>query len=214
MGLLNLRYVRGTQHSQRIEGLSDGVFAIVMTILVLELGIEGLAPLAEELSEMGWEIFQYFMTFIVVGSFWLVQFYQFHFIERVDSVLLWLNILFLATVALIPFSYSLLVTQELAAMRFYTFNVLGATVLIYVHWWYATRSHRLVDRNTPREKVNLMKKLLALNLSLIVFAILFSFVDYQLSLNIWGTVALFYLALLVLLGGTFGETSAEETSPE
>jgi uncharacterized membrane protein len=57
MGLFNLRYVGKVQKPQRIEALSDGTFAIVMTILVLELALEGgTGSLAEKLFNMGPEI--------------------------------------------------------------------------------------------------------------------------------------------------------------
>ena len=212
MGLLKIRYIRGTQRSQRIEALSDGVFAIVMTILVLELAIEGKGSLADELLDMvGSEIFQYFMTFIIIGSFWLVQFYQFRYIDRVDSVLIWLNILFLATVALLPFSYSLLFRgeQELIAMRFYTVNILSSLLLLYIHWEWATRNRRLVDGNIPSDEVKLLKVLMGLNIFSGLLAIGVSFFDYRLSLSVFGVLALIVLGLLVLLGGSFGEPIKE-----
>jgi len=213
MGLLKIRYIRGTQRSQRIEALSDGVFAIVMTILVLELAIEGKGSLADELLDMvGSEIFQYFMTFIIIGSFWLVQFYQFRYIDRVDSVLIWLNILFLATVALLPFSYSLLFRgeQELIAMRFYTVNILSSLLLLYIHWEWATHNQRLVDRNIPSDEVRLLKVLMGLNIFSGFLAIGVSFFDYRLSLSVFGVLALMVLGLLVLLGGSFGEPIEEK----
>ena len=81
MSIFRFRYIRKMQKAQRIEALTDGVFAIVMTILVLELALEGHGPLREELAAMGGKIFQYFMTFIILGSTWMVHYYQYIYIN-------------------------------------------------------------------------------------------------------------------------------------
>ena len=112
MNFLNIRYVGKQQKTQRIEALSDGVFAIVMTILVLELALEGGSDsLSEKLTHMIPEFYLYFLTFISIGASWMIHYYQFYYIRRVDSISMWINILFLATITLTPFSYSLLLTD-------------------------------------------------------------------------------------------------------
>jgi len=128
MGLINIRYVGKLQKPQRIEALTDGTLAIVMTILVLELVLEaGSGTLAEKLSHMTPEIFQYFLTFIAIGSAWMMHYYQFYFIRRVDSISMWLNILFLATVALIPFAYKIMLSYQTdqVALLFFAGNLLA-----------------------------------------------------------------------------------------
>jgi uncharacterized membrane protein len=85
----------------RIEALSDGIFAIAMTLLILELHIPNLrhnAPnvqvvpaLVKLLPAFG----TYVVSFISLGVFWVGHHNMYHAIRRADRVLLWLNIIFL-----------------------------------------------------------------------------------------------------------------------
>ena len=80
---------------QRLIALADGVFAIVMTLLVFELSVplatdsEGLT---KELAEMWPEFSVYVLSFMVLGVFWLVHHLVFDTVERYDTTLIWLNI--------------------------------------------------------------------------------------------------------------------------
>ena len=89
----------------RIEALCDGVFAIAMTILVLEIAIPGLeepahGEVSEASLEMIWDLLAtefvpYAFGFLTLGVYWILHHYIFHFIRRSDGVLAWLNIVFL-----------------------------------------------------------------------------------------------------------------------
>ncbi len=98
----------------RMEALSDGVFAIVMTLLVIELSVPLISKLkaAEELGGMLTEMWPKFLafavSFLVLGILWSIHHFQFHFIKRSNGMFTWINILFLLSVALIPFSTALI----------------------------------------------------------------------------------------------------------
>ena len=100
--------------TKRIEGLTDGVFAIAMTLLVLTLEIP--EPLAENTTGMlakllisqRHKLFNYVLSFILLALFWIIHHRQFHLVKRTDHQHLWLNVFILMFVALIPFSTSLL----------------------------------------------------------------------------------------------------------
>ena len=102
----------------RLHGLSDGVFAIVMTLLVLELNVpevaRGLAQGAEAaavneaLVGLIGKLAIYALTFLVTGLSWLSHSRLYTYVRRSDQRLAFLNILYLMTVSLLPFSAALL----------------------------------------------------------------------------------------------------------
>ncbi len=97
----------------RLLALADGVFAIAMTLLVLELGVEGIAKTANNaevvhgLLEMWPKFLIYGLSFLILGIFRVIHQSIFDAIKRYDTTLIWLNILFLMFVALVPFSTAL-----------------------------------------------------------------------------------------------------------
>ncbi len=108
----------------RLETLIDGVFAIAMTILVLELRAPatlGPAGLAGELLGLWSRFATFFISFIVLGVYWFANHQVFHFVLRVNRTLVWLNVLFLMGIALIPFAASLMGTypQDPVALSLY-----------------------------------------------------------------------------------------------
>jgi uncharacterized membrane protein len=93
----------------RIEALSDGIFAIVMTLLILEFHVPNLplnAPnveVAPALLALWPKFVSYTVTFVSLGYFWVGHHIMYHAIRRADRTLLWLNIFFFMFVSLLPF---------------------------------------------------------------------------------------------------------------
>src|SRR5439155_13999346 len=86
----------------RLETLIDGVFAIAMTILVLEVRARetvGPGGLAGDLGGLWSRLVALFIGFIVFGRYWFANHQVFHFVVRVNRSLVWLNILFLMGIA-------------------------------------------------------------------------------------------------------------------
>jgi uncharacterized membrane protein len=143
----------------RLEAFSDGVFAIVITLLILEIKVPVLVGdnihLGRALLELWPKYASYIMSFIVVGVYWVAHHNKFHFIKQTDRVLLWINIFFLMSVAVIPFPAALIGE--------YLFN--STAILVYggvqvitgalntLMWWYATHNHRLVDISMSEEMI-------------------------------------------------------------
>jgi uncharacterized membrane protein len=131
----------------RIQMLTDGVFAIAMTILVLELkppSVE-IGPVGSTLRGMAPMLLVYGLTFLVLGGMWFRHRIEFTFIARVDHPLAWLNVGLLGFVALVPWSASL-VGQHPAAhitVLLYNVNLAAATLLQQAGWLYATGRHHL-----------------------------------------------------------------------
>jgi uncharacterized membrane protein len=92
----------------RIVAFSDGVFAIAITLLVLALEIPPDTDVEEALGDQGAEFFAYFLSFAVVGRFWLAHHRIFGSVARFDTQLVIINLIYLAFIALIPFTSDVL----------------------------------------------------------------------------------------------------------
>lgn len=139
--------------THRLEALADGIFAIAMTLLVLNLNVPELgaaaadARLSRDLLAMWPHFSTYALSFFLLAVFWHIHHRQFHLIKQVNEPLLWLNVAALMLVALIPFSTSL--QSEYGNLRtgaiFFEANMLAAGLAFAAQFRYASRNHRLVD---------------------------------------------------------------------
>jgi uncharacterized membrane protein len=131
-----------------IEMLTDGIFAIVMTLLVLEIAVpqvthsEAVAgELSKRLLELWPVIMSYAMSFILLGFFWIYHHGLFHYIKRVNRAFAWITVFYLMFVAFIPFSTALLgeyYDQQIPVV-IYGINIATAAFWTYVQWWYAEK---------------------------------------------------------------------------
>jgi uncharacterized membrane protein len=133
---------------ERLAALSDGIFAVAMTLLVLDLRVPLVDAVHSErdlwraLLAIAPEIVMYLMTFLTLGIFWVGQQTLLNHLSRSDRALTWLHLTFLFGVTLMPFSTRLL--AEFAAYRtalvVYWLNIvlLGAT--LYLSWGCAVRA--------------------------------------------------------------------------
>lgn len=102
----------------RIEALADGIFAVAMTLLVLDVKLpDGEVytsdhALLERLLSLEHTFVIYFISFIVLGMFWVGHHAHFHYIRYVDHTLLWINLLFLFMITSVPFGTDLLGTHS------------------------------------------------------------------------------------------------------
>lgn len=92
--------------TNRLEAFSDGVIAIIITIMVLELGFEVRVTeenVFDQLHHLLPNIISYAVSFVMVGILWINHHHLFHLIKNVDTRLLWLNLFLLFWMSLIPF---------------------------------------------------------------------------------------------------------------
>jgi uncharacterized membrane protein len=128
----------------RIEALSDGIFAIVMTLLILELHVPDLPPTAANVEVTPalvalWPKFvSYLVAFVSLGVFWIGHHVMYHAIRRADRTLLWLNIFFFMFVSLLPFSTSVLNAFPRAFIAPFLFGVNLSVIgwLLFFQWIY------------------------------------------------------------------------------
>src|SRR5438132_3168531 len=130
----------------RMEALTDGIFAIAMTLLVLELRVPDLPrPVSSSalLHAIGLEkaaLIGFTVSFLYCGVLWLLHHLAMHFVRHLQAALVWLNLLFLMMISILPFSCALLgkYPSALAAMEIYFGNLLLASVLLAAQWLLAT----------------------------------------------------------------------------
>lgn len=146
------------QSVERLAALSDGVFAIAMTLLVLDLH----APAAElvhndgdlrrAVLKMAPRLLVWLMSFMTLGIFWVGQQTQLNQLERADRDLTWIHLAFLFAVSLMPFSTSFLgeFLRYRVALAEYWVNILLLGGLLYWSWGHATW-RELVDPSVPAE---------------------------------------------------------------
>jgi uncharacterized membrane protein len=147
-----------------LEGLTDGVFAIVMTLLVLGLGV----PVFKESSthqqltqllEMWPKFACYFVTFLMLGFTWSVHHRMFSIIKHSDSVLVWTNMMCLMFASLLPFSTSLLAEYmgQQVPILIYEGNFFMCMLAGYLSWSYAAGKYRLVATDIDSHEVRQRK---------------------------------------------------------
>ena len=169
------RWVESGTELERTMYFSDAVFAIAITLLVLDIRLPEVSEeqlktqLPSLVLGLGSEFLSFVITFLVIGFYWLAHHRMFHYINRYDGRLLWMNILFLMSVAFLPFPTSVLSKEsttldfneasssvqillfiggdsgsEQFAVAFYAGSVAIIGLLLSWLWWYATSGHRLV----------------------------------------------------------------------
>src|SRR5262245_36882664 len=114
----------------RLEGLTDGIFAIAMTILILNLHVplnltdDKITPLIK--NEIYSNLFIYIGTFIILGTHWIAMNFQWGLLDRLNRVYLWVNIFYLMSICVVPFSANLLgaYRYNIHSIYFYVANLL------------------------------------------------------------------------------------------
>ena len=145
----------------RLETLVDGIFAIAMTLLVLNIKLpvmtdeEAKANLASALSRLTPHLFAFAMSFLLLAVFWMVHHRQFHSIAKIDGPFIWLNILMLGLIVLVPFTTSLVGEYEknLLSVVLFEANLLAIGLSIWAYWWYASKNHRLLVPDVTEKQI-------------------------------------------------------------
>lgn len=117
----------------RLHGLMDGIFAIAMTILVLDLrlpaGIDTSTLALVLKTDVSNQLFVYVVSFIILGTQWVAMNFQHAFLEQANRLYLWTNILYLMAICVVPFSASLVAAHPLSevSILFYAANLIWAS---------------------------------------------------------------------------------------
>jgi uncharacterized membrane protein len=157
------------QNLERLAALSDGVFAVAMTLLVLDLHVPGTGIGAAAIDDdytlwlaliaLGPRLVTYFMSFLTLGIYWVAQQTQFNYFMQSDRNLTWIHLGFLLAVSIIPFSTGLLSehTSLRIALVVYWFNIFSLGMMLFWSIRYAKRAGLInadvfPGKHTPHER--------------------------------------------------------------
>ena len=143
----------------RLHALTDGVYAIAMTLLVLELHVpdaHSSGELVAGLAAIAPNLFSFALGFAVLGTYWVGSAVNLSHLARVNRAALFLNVLQLFFISLLPFTTALLgrYPDEAAAVIVYALHLEALGLTQYAHWVYVLRHPELVlapiDARTER----------------------------------------------------------------
>ena len=157
---MNHKKYNSTVPTGRIEALVDGIFAIAMTILVLTLVVPDVTgPLSNAIVENALHgilpgFFTLVMSFLLLALFWTLQHRIFHRIKQVDTIMLWINLVWLLFIVLVPFFASLTgkYGQFPISHILSNLNMLGIAVFLYLNWYYASKRD-LIHEKVGNEEI-------------------------------------------------------------
>jgi uncharacterized membrane protein len=184
--------------TNRLEAFSDGVFAVAITLLVLEIDVPGGENLWHQLKEQ-WPSFAAFaVSFWVIGIIWVNHHGVIDHLRRADRGVLYLNLLVLMTVVFIPFSTELFAVHlksgagEKVAAIVYSSSFLAMGVSFGLLWTYVTSHREALGVSLTDEEVRRTKRSFLIGNPIYALAFAMSFVSPAAVLAIVALVALYY----------------------
>lgn len=183
----------------RLEALTDGILAVAMTILVLDIKLEADdaitsdAHLINHLLSVERTFSVYLVSFIVLAMFWISHTLQFHYVKRVDRRMLWISLVFMLLVTLVPFTTNVLITYETLLLPVVMYGVnlalIAATLIANVNYL-SKHPHLATAEFTPLVSAYIHRRLAIVAL-IPVAAIAMAFFSTRISLY------MYFLMLLV-----------------
>jgi uncharacterized membrane protein len=186
----------------RLEMFSDGVFAIAITLLVIEVRVPELEH-SESLRHELWQEWPsylgYVLSFLIIGIMWVNHHMLFRFIVRGSHALLLMNGLLLMCVAFVPFPTAVLAEylrdsgEATTAMVFYAGFFTFTAIVYNLLWRTAASGYRLIDPAADRTEVDRITKAFVVGPIVYFVSTLVALVSVPTSLAILGALAIFYL---------------------
>jgi uncharacterized membrane protein len=176
--------------TNRMETLTDGIFAIVMTVMLVGLSEiftfkegSGNADFSFLFNSLADDFMVYAVSFLILGVLWFEHHWQFHFIKHIDPVLSLINIVWFMFLCLIPFTTMLVGNYPSAFEPLFAceLNILIVFFLLQMHWIYATRKLRCVDSELDKKVVMVHRNISSLIVALVICVILASYLYHILK---------------------------------
>ena len=196
---------KGSSETGRVEAFSDGVFAIAITLLVLEIQVpqpevtgHG-STLLPALLSLWPSYLGYLISFITIGIMWVNHHSMFVLIQRTDRYFLLISVFFLMCIAFLPFPTAVL-AEYLAdpkgrrvAVALYSATFVLIALAYNAVWWYAARGGRLLHRKADREAVETISKRYLVGPAAYGLSFVLAFVNPWASLAVHGLLITFYI---------------------
>lgn len=175
----------------RLEALSDGVFAIVMTLLIIEIHVPIIQNLGSsqdlltELSHLSPLLWSYFVSFVVLSMYWTSHSALFHlFTKTIDRLIVQINMFFLMFISLIPFLAHLLGVYPMntAATTLYGLHIVIVGCISLAMFKYALYSKEVERHEISSRLIKQSTVRLTLTPSFALLGIIFGFYDPSISI--------------------------------
>lgn len=175
---------------ERLAALSDGIFSVAMTLLVLDLHVPATGNIHSErelwqaLIAIAPNFGVFAMSLLTLGIFWVGQQTQFNYCHKGDRIFTWIHIVFLFAVLTMPFSTKLLavfITYRLAFVIYWV-NIFILGTLVYVSWNYAAK-HELTKTDLLKDISTAIKRRIIMAQSLYALGALLCLVNIYWSLG-------------------------------
>jgi len=192
--------VGGRKETGRVEAFSDGVFAIAMTLLVLNVRV----PNTDQPGQLGsllWQQWPSYLAFVIsfafIGIMWVNHHRLFVHIRRIDHMLLVLNGALLLGVTAVPFPTAVLAqylgkADEKAATMLYAGTYVVVAVFFNVLWRYAASGHRLLGEEVDEAEVNRITRQYAYGPLLYLACFVLAYINVAASLALNVALAIFF----------------------
>jgi uncharacterized membrane protein len=182
---------------ERIVLFSDAVFAIAITLLVLEIKVPELTAklaateLPSRVLEEWPKIRSYLISFLLLGFHWVAHHRKFRLIKRYDYNLVWLNLIFLLCISFLPFPTALLgqYGHQRFAVGFYAVCLAITGLSLTLLWMYASHGHRLVDKHLKPRVVTYNTLYSLIPAVVFLISIGLSFINPNLAATSWILIA-------------------------
>jgi len=187
--------------THRLEAFSDGVFAIAITLLIIEIGVphvEAREDLGAALRDLWPSYFAYALSFVTIGIYWANHHALFQLFRRTDHVFLMMNVGFLMAIAFLPFPTAVLGeylkegSHRDAAVTFYTIGLLLPATGWCTVWLYARWRGLLVDTLAPWY-VRFLTYQYLLSLAAYLTGLVVSFIEPWVALGVTVSFTALYL---------------------
>jgi uncharacterized membrane protein len=193
--------------TSRTEAFSDGVFAIAITLLILNVVLpEHHEPLGHALLRLWPSYAAYAISFVTIGIMWVNHHTIFRHIERVDRRFMLLNLLLLMCIAFVPFptrvaaEFARSDENRRAAALLYGITLTTTAVFFISLWLYAARGGRLLSPSADRREVSGITRSYIPGAPMYGTATLIAFVSSRASLILFATITVFYALSSSLFG--------------
>jgi uncharacterized membrane protein len=188
----------------RIESLAEGVLAVAMTLLILELSNNDAFMVAlsnGRIFEISGQLIGFVTGFLVIGVYWTIHHYMFHYIKKSDGILVWLSIIFLLFAVVVPLGFKLNSYREYqtsVGVIFFTSTSLISILLLLVIWIYATSGYRLVDRDLDKSKITFVRNVILIGSGIFLISIIGSLINPE--IGYLGYISLIYMIVATAYG--------------
>jgi len=184
----------------RLEALTDGIIAVAMTLLVLDIKLDVREQISTDshlirhLLDVERTFTVYLVSFVVLGMYWVSHTLQFHYVRRVDRGLLWISIIFSLLITLVPFTTNVMISFEslFVPVILYGSNQLLLSLVLVANVTYLARHPQLAEVTLTPEVAAFIRRRLMLFAMIPLASIAIAYFNTRAALNLYFLMAILH----------------------